>query len=177
MMSTSAPTRDRLSIVDWLRLKYYFIDFNLWMSDYPQREYRRIAKALKAEVRAAAADVGMKKALEGLGTPRGLAAGYLAEIGSQRPRWNTGAIAAAFALVLPFVAWGVFVAGSISTLEAQGGGRAELHFLGAQVEAFVDDPGTGSGITMGAAWWAWVLPLTLLVFLVASRAWRALLRR
>lgn len=174
MMSTIAPTRARLSFVDWLRLQDYFMDFDLWMSDYPRREYRKIARSLRAEVRAAAGGVGMKQALKDLGTPRRLAAGYLAEIVGRRPRWLAGGIAAAFALWTPFVAMMLFTIGSMSTLQTKGGGSVTLAFLGAHVEHRFSDSAIGWGVTLGLVWWAWVLTFTVLVFLLASRAWRAL---
>ena len=85
-----------------------------------------------------------------------------------------GGCVGGIAFMVPICALILYAVGSMDTLLKVGGGSAGLNFLGVRLTSHASDDAIGTSLTVGLAWWAWVLPLTVLTFLVASRAWRAL---
>ncbi len=125
-----------------------------------------------APPRTAAAEIGMPQALAALGSPAVLAHGYLAELGRPRPRFTTGAIAAALAVGAIWYLQTAYAIGVLDTLEAVGGGTVTLTTLGAAMTY----TSTASTISVeGTLTWQWLvlwLGAGLLVFVPDSRLWR-----
>ena len=65
------------SIADRIRLELLVQRLDYHLSDLPGARRRQVHR-VRADTRAAAADVGLRQALANLGHPRVLAAGYLA---------------------------------------------------------------------------------------------------
>lgn len=123
-------TRTSTTLTDRLRQDWYFIRFSWYMQDHPGREYRRIRRELRAEVAAAADDVGTTTALADLGHPRALAEGYRATLDGQRPRYVTGAVAAGLTITAIAYLVVAYSLGFLDALAATGGGTATIRRWG-----------------------------------------------
>jgi hypothetical protein len=157
-------------VADRLRLELLLQRLDYHLSDLPGARRRQVRREIRANALAAAADVGLRRAVANLGHPRVLAAGYLAAEGRPLPQFRKGAWWAAAALAAYVVAALIFTTGFLDGAEAASDLDRPLttSFLGAVVEA---NPGRPSlAITFNAV--ALVVPVV--VFLLASRAWRAL---
>ena len=156
----------------WARFRYDF-----WLDIYGvgRRDRRELRRELAGNLSAAAADVGMGRALLNLGGLRRLAHESSREV--RRSSWSAGISAGLVVLVLSLL--GFFF---LSLYYAEGVLDADVGrpvsswlfpFVGSSVE--VDDQGgAGLGITMSPG----VLPflLGLAAFLAVARPWRALRR-
>lgn len=162
----------RTGVRDRLALTAYLWRFGWAMQDYPRREYRQVRTALRAEIRAAAAEVGMRQALADLGHPVVLAEGYVAELGRRLPRWNTGAVAATLAVgALAYMVL-AYAAGTLDTLDALGGGSLTRYPFGSETvfTATAEEISVESGVT-----WPWAtlyLGVATTAFVLGSRLWR-----
>ena len=116
----------------------------------------------------------MAKAVHGLGSPAALAERYRDELDRPVPRWASGAVAAALAIGLIIYLGAAYAAGAVDALQATGGGELTAYPFGTETiinatndEVSVEARATplGAAVTLGTG---------LVVFLVASRAWRAL---
>ncbi|MGW6129384.1 hypothetical protein ACWFNE_05085 [Cellulomonas sp. NPDC055163] len=174
-MTVTAPAR--LGLRDRLRRDWYRLRFELAMQDYPPKEYRRIARSLVTDMDAAAADIGMERALGDLGSPRRLAAGYHAELGRERPRYWDGGLVLGLVLLGAWVCLLAYWGGAVDTLLAQGGGTVTLKHLGAPttVTATDDELSLGTSLTLRGA--LLVGGLAAVGFALGSRLWRLLPRR
>jgi len=168
----NASPSARLGLTDQLRRDWYLTRFLFAMQDYPGKEYKRVRADLRTDLDAAAADVGMRRALADLGSPRHLADGYYGALDRERPRYWDGAVVAALLgtmLAYCFLSYG---AGAVDTLLAQGGGTVQLHYLGAPLTV------TGTERELGLEFkFSWLGALVYLGtmavgFALGSRLWR-----
>jgi hypothetical protein len=157
-------------IADRIRLELLVQRLDYHLSDLPGARRRQIRREIRANTRAAAADVGARQALANLGHPRVLAAGYLAAEGRPLPQFRKGAWWAAAALALYIFAAMIFATGFVDGADAASDldRRLTTSFLGASVEATPGEP--SFAVTFNPT--ALIVPAV--VFLLASRAWRAL---
>lgn len=170
-MSRTTPAT-RLSTRDALRWDWYLVRFPSSMQDYSRKEYRRIKRELRAETRAAAAEVGMRRALRDLGHPRVLAEQYIAEYGKRLPRYTTGAVAAGLAvslIVYPFVAYSL---GALDAIESMGGGSVMRYLFGSET-VFTSTAEEISVAAVGSPGWLVVYGVAATVaFVLGARLWR-----
>jgi hypothetical protein len=113
--------------------------------------------------------------LADLGSPRTLALRY-GEDGRPRPLWSVGALTAAAALVIYWIAFGAFTGGMLSVVDGAAPMSASSSFFFVTVTAFSDARGLGFGWSGG---WEWiVVPLVIctVALLLGARCWR-LVRR
>jgi hypothetical protein len=161
----------RLTQRDRIARERYLLRFSWAMQDYPRSG--RLTRELRSEITATAAEVGMARAVEGLGHPRLLAEGYIAELPRRVPRWGTGAVwgtLAVSALVWLSLA---YAAGTLDTLAALGGGTVEHTAFGATT-TYVS---TADEVSV-SSWATWQLLVVYLVvflvpYLLGARVWRA----
>lgn len=163
-----------MSITDHLRREWYLTRFAWHMQDYPQRTYRGIKADLRRELDVTAAQIGMAQAVRGLGSPAVLAERYRDELDRPVPRWASGAVAAALAIGLVMYLGAAYTVGALDALQSVGGGTLTTHPFGAEtvMTATPDAVSVETSPTLGGT--AVVLGIGLVVFLVGSRAWRAL---
>jgi hypothetical protein len=115
----------------------------------------------------------MRAAVAGLGHPRVLAEGYLAELGRRTPRWATGGVWAGLAVgALVYLAV-AYALGTLDTLLDLGGGTLTRTTLGAttQYTATADALGVETSVS-----WQWLVlgaGVFAVTFVRGSRAWRA----
>jgi hypothetical protein len=170
----TATTAIPLSVADRLRLERFLLRFSWAMQDYPRKEYLRIRRELRAEVRAAAADVGMRQALADLGHPVTLGERYIAELGRRLPRWTSGIVAGGLAVGVLVYLFAAYAVGTLDTLEALGGGSLTRYPFGTEtVFTFTEDE---ISVLSGVSWqWAVLyLGAAAVAFVVGSRLWRVL---
>lgn len=170
-------TRTSATFTDRLRWDWFFIRFSWHMQDYPGREYRRIRRELRAEITAAAADVGMVAALRDLGHPRVLAERYKAELPTRLPRYATGAVAAGLTVGALMYLHLAYTLGVIDTLESVGGGSFTSAPFGTATTVNVSGSGFDITLTSTATTWLVALGIGLVAFVLGSRLWRVLRRR
>lgn len=173
---TSAHAPARPGLRDRIRRERYLLALVLWLDDdYPSAERRALVAQLRSELDAAAADTSMPEAIRSLGPARRLAAEYSDLLDPRRPRWGLGAASAAAWLVLALVATAIFASALWQVAPELGADGASARLLWADLTV-VNTPQETS-----VAWesgFPWTLLVTLGVFLVAARAWRAVpLRR
>ena len=175
--TVDAPADAALSTADRIRLERYLARFAWAMQDYPGREYRRIKRELRAEITAAAADVGMAAALRDLGHPTALAEGYTATLAGRRPRFVAGAVAAGMTVgAIAFLAL-AYSFGVIDGLAAAGGGSASIHPLGVATTITSTPNEISIEWTVTWQWLALYLGAGALAFILGSRLWRLLRHR
>lgn len=158
------------SMRDTLVRDLYLMRFSWAMQDFPKN--KQIVRELRTELDAAAAEVGMRRAVADLGHPRVLADGYLSELGRPLPRWTTGAVWGALAVgAVAYLAM-AYAMGTLDTIEQMGGGTLERVFLGATT-TFVAE---GSMLAVESTFTWQVLVFYALVFtvpfLLGARVWR-----
>lgn len=161
------------SLHDRMTLGWFLFRFSWTMQDYPRREYRRIKRELRAEVRAAAAEVGMHQAVADLGAPTVLGEQYIAGLRRRLPRWNTGIIAAGVAVSLVVYLFAAYAVGTIDTLQALGGGTVTRFPFGAETVFTATDDEIAVRSTTSWQWAALYLSVAAVAFVTGSRLWRA----
>ncbi len=166
------PPPARPGLADQLRLDRYLIRLEWHLQDYPQKAARAIRREIKADMLTAAGEVGMPAALAALGSPAVLAHGYLAELGRQRPRFTTGAIAAGLAIGALWYMQVAYAIGALDALGAVGGGTATLTVLGASATYTHTSSALSVQGTFAWQWFALWFGVGLLAFALASRIWR-----
>lgn len=168
-MSVKLSTADR-----WKRY-WYLQSAELWLEPMPGKRRRAAVEELKANLSAAAGDVGMDAAIRDLGRPRALAAQYLEQEPTRRPRWTRGAFAAGAVVAVWVYATLFYTLGMLEALESSSSPTpARGSFLGTHVIATYTD----REISAAFDGWPWgPLVVMAVAFLVASRAWHALPRR
>jgi hypothetical protein len=157
-------------ILDRARLELFIQRLDYHLSDLPRDRRRLIRGELRANIHAAAAEVGVGQSVANLGRPSVLAAGYAAAEGRPLPRYRTGAWWAGGALVLYVWLLLVYAMGFSDGGEAASGlaRHIDTSFLGASIQA------NGGAKSLSVSFSAYVLLLPAVVFLLASRSWRAL---
>lgn len=157
-------------------------DFWLDLRGVRRKQRRALVKDLRANLTEAAADVGMTRALFGIGSPKQLAH-QSAPRDPARPRWNSAAFAAliTFAFVVLGMQWAVLNA--VNGVLASGvTGRDVVvdlfPWLGADTTVHVQPGGAGFSASgaLDSTTAAWMLIPAAVVFLVVAQPWR-LLRR
>ncbi len=166
-----------MNIVDRIRTEYAIQRYDFWLELRGVRGSRRreLRRELRANLAEAGAEVGVTRALFGIGSPKQLAYAAI-EADASRPRWSLGAFWAigTFALLLIWMALTTLTI--METAEAAG--------LTAPVDVqpfpwfgttFTVESSPGAfGAAVQAPWQLLVGPL--LVFLLVAQPWR-LLRR
>lgn len=176
MTATTGRATARLTLRDKLALDLYLARFSWSMQDYPGKEEKRIRRELRAEILAAAADVGMERALADLGHPYALADGYKATRDRRLPRWATGAVAAGVAVGMLLYLTIAYAFGALDTLAALGGGTVTLDVLGTPSTFEASDGGISMTTGLGWEGLAVYAGVALVAFLLWSRAWRVVRR-
>jgi len=158
------------SLRDTLARESYLTRLSWALQDHPKD--KQIVRELRTELTATATEVGMRRAVAGLGHPRALADAYLGELGRPVPRWATGAVwgglAVAAVAYLAF-AYGI---GTLDTIGQMGGGTLERVFLGATT-TFTNDADALS--VSGAITWQTLVFFACVFtvpFLLGARVWR-----
>ncbi len=169
-----------MRLLDRIRLESAVLRYDFWLElrGVGGRERRGLRHELRENLRSAAEDVGMERALFGIGSPKQLA--WAAAGGDPtRPRWSLGAwwAAGTFGVLLLAMLGTALVV--LETVRATGVVDQDVTvsvfpWLGSEFTASV---GSDGGVAFGVdnAWWLLVLPL--LVFLVVAFPWRRLRRR
>jgi hypothetical protein len=164
---TSNPDGPAVTTLDKLRLAHYLGRLHDGLPTISSKTWKEIKLDLVPDLHEAAAKVGMKQALEDLGSPAELANRYREALGLWvHPLYARGATVTG--CLLAFVT-GVAIAlgwGMVAALEQAGAaGPAEVDFLGLGLIAV---PGT-----LTFTFRSFIVPLALLVvFVVTSRLWR-----
>jgi hypothetical protein len=149
------------------------VDWHLdWLAPGPER--KRIVKSLREDIAAESAHHDVGAALAGLGDPERLALGYAGDA-RQGPRWSHGLAWSGIALFAYGVVFVAYVLGMLAVVEAAGLGQARSRFLLIEVTAYADQSGFGVGLS-GVAGLLIPLIAGAVVFLLASRTWRAFRR-
>lgn len=157
------------TLLDRARLELYLQRLDHHLGDLPGSRRRQLHRELRANTQAAAAEVGLRQALANLGHPRALATGYLAAEGRRLPHYRKGAWWTVATLAVYLGAMGLYAAGFTDGAHAAGATKpVTTWFLGASIQA----DAAGSSWTVPGS--LLVVGLLLVVYLLASRAWRAL---
>jgi hypothetical protein len=148
------------------------IDWQLkgWVSRGQRREIR---KELRANLSAAAEEVGPEEALRRLGSPPEVAAEYL-EAERGRINFRDGVL-----LVVIVAVASVVVGGTLQAIFRAGFEAARMGKERASVGplSFEGDPAIGAHSYMGDISWPLFIALLVVAFVLGSRAWRLLHRR
>src|SRR5262245_40972566 len=158
------------TLLDRARLELFVqrLDYHLSGLGGQRRQVRRESRS---NAQAAASDLGTRQAVANLGDPRTLASGYAAAEGRPLPRYRRGIWWAAATLAVYNWAVLLYATGFAhgGAAASPGGTQVTTSFLGAAITANGAQPGLGVEFNLFAV----VLPVTV-IFLLASRAWRAL---
>ncbi|MYY09845.1 hypothetical protein GT204_13205 [Streptomyces sp. SID4919] len=170
-----------LALTDRLRIERAVWSLNSHLGDLPIRSKRAKRYETRANLYAAAADIGTAEAVRGLGDLRGLAADYLAaEYGERgpRPSCTLGAIW----LIMVHVIAGLLAVGGKAAFTA-GVRAAEPHATGdfqwpgvryVINEATITFRDGAAGPTVGGSWTPLVYLLSVIAFVVGGQLWRLL---
>jgi len=166
---------------DRIRLEHAVQRYDFWldMRGVSMRRRRELRRELRTNLAEATADVGMTRAIFGIGSPKELAHAAT-ENDPSRPRWGQGALAAA--LVFGVVVLACLYAATAFTQGVEASGvvgetvrGSVFPWYGVEFSARVE-PGRG-GLAVGAAnVQYYFLGLPLLAFLLVSQPWRLLHR-
>lgn len=170
-----------MGIIDRLRIEDAVQRYDFWLElrGARGRQRRALRRELRANLRDAAADIGVTRALFNIGSPKELAYAMTPQAQS-RPRWSLGALAASLAFAATAI-------GMLWTAAVYFEGVSDAGTVGREVSSFVfpwfgstfhaQVLADGEGLMMGiTSPWA-LLVVPLLVFLVVARPWRALTGR
>lgn len=165
-------------VIDVLRRETTLARFSWAVQDHP--DSRELTRELRRELKATASDVGWRRALSDLGSPRTLAQGYLDELPRPVPRWSAGAVWGGIALAFALYTAMAYAFGTLDTLSELAGTEAlSVHrqFLGAD---FTYTGGPDELAMTGSFGWAWVavhLAVFVIPFALGARIWRLRFRR
>ena len=161
------------SVIDALRRETTLARFSWAAQDHP--DSRALTRELRRELNVTASDVGWRRALGDLGSPRALAQGYIDELPRPVPRWSTGAvwggIALAFALYTA-MAYGFGTMDTLSELAGPEGLTVHRRFLGADFTYTGGPDELGMTGSFGWGWAAVHLAIFVVPFALGSRIWR-----
>jgi len=166
-----------MRMTDNVRLWWAQFRYDFWLDIYGvgRRDRRDLRRELAGNLRAAAADVGMGRALLGVGGLRTLAHESSREI--RRSSWSAGIsaglVVAALTLVAFFFLSLYYAEGVLDSGVGTPVSSWLFPFVGSSVEVH-DEGGAGLAVTMSPG----VLPvvLGLAAFVAVARPWRALRR-
>lgn len=171
-MSAPARTRYRPGLADVTRREWYLTRLDWGLRDLPSKESRHIRRDLRRDITATAAEVGMRPALDDLGTPGDLATQYTAGMDPEGPRYVQGALAAGAtvaAIVFLLVAYAV---GTLDTLSFVGGGTRTLSLWGSETVLTATPEVTSVQIMNAISMVLVIAAISAVAFLVFSRIWR-----
>lgn len=169
--SPAATAVPRPDLRDRLRRERYLLSLVLWLDDdYPSAQRRALVAQLRGELDTAAADTSMREAISSLGPARRLATEYSELLDAGRPRWGLGAAAAAAWLMLCLTVTAVFASALWQVAPALGAEGATARLLWGELTVVHTLEETSVAWRSGAPW---TLIATLVVFVLAARAWRA----
>lgn len=158
----------KLSIADRFHRYVYLQKLDLWLVALPSARRRSVLKELKGYLGEMAAEVGMKDAIDELGTPRSVAKDYVDDP-VKGPNWVMGALAAiltffAFAYALMFFSFGM-----LDALLSSGAASGTGNFLGLTLQA--TNNASELGVEIQGFSWIWLLAVVL-IGLTGARVWR-----
>jgi hypothetical protein len=160
-----------MSLPDRLRRWSYLQDVELWLDPMPARRRREVLRELRTNLADAAADVGMRAAIDDLGKPRDLAREYVKAEPRRRPSWSLGVLGAGAVALVAVLALMGYLAGMADALLDTGGGTATGGFLGLRVVTEATDGSLGWQISG----WSWPIAVTaVLALLLCAQVWRYL---
>ncbi|MDR1768885.1 MAG: hypothetical protein LBR32_10800 [Propionibacteriaceae bacterium] len=164
---TPHPKGPSVTALDKLRLSHYMGRLRDSLPTISGKAWKEIKQGLVSDINEAAAEIGMKRALEELGSPAELAGRYREALGLwAHPLYLRGVAVTGCLLAFVTGIAASFGWGMATALEQAGAaGPAEADFLGLGLTAV---PGT-----LTFTFRSFVVPLLLLVvFVAASRLWR-----
>lgn len=165
------------SLRDRLRRDLVLTRFSWAIQDHP--DARRLTRELRRELGATAAEVGLARALDDLGSPTALARGYLSEHDRPIPRWTTGTIWGAVALAFAFYTGLAYAFGTLDTLQELADAAPLTAQRGVLGATFTYTGGPEELSMTGGLSWGW-FALHALVFAVpfalGARIWRLWVR-
>lgn len=169
-MPSPTALAHRPSLLDRARREWYLTRLSMLLEDLPGRDRRAIERDLRADLAIAAQDRGMRIALTDLGPVPVLAHEYRQAQGRRLPRWWTGARVMGSLVVLASIAILAYTLGLLDAA-ASGTGTASGRFLWTDVDVTRTPDALAASFTGDGPLLA--LPLSLVVFFVAARGWRA----
>lgn len=170
-----------MNIIDRIRTENAVQRYDFWLElrGVRGRRRRELRRELRTNLADAAADVGVTRALFGIGSPKQLAF-EMSERQESRPRWSLGLLwaTAAFGLLLMAVLCTSAVV--LQTVQSTGVVGREvrtevLPWIGVDFLTRVE-PGQG-GLSVGVDGAPWYLLVPLLVFLLVAQPWRPFTHR
>lgn len=171
-----------MKIIDRLRIEDAVLRYDFWLDvrDVPTRRRRELRRELRANLSEASADVGVTRALFGIGSPKQLA--YAAtETDPTRLRWSRAAFVAAGVFAVIIIA--VIYTATVFTAGVQASGTAGetvrgsvFPWFGVEFSARVD-PDRGGRATGAANIQYYLLGGPLLAFVLVAQPSRLLRRR
>lgn len=166
-----------MTVVDRIRTEYAVQRYDFWLELRGVRGSRRreLRRELRANLVEAGADVGVTRALFGIGSPKQLA--YAAtEADASRPRWSLGAFWASGTFAVLIVWMALTTLTILQTAKAASTtGPVDVQPFPWLGTTFTVESSPGSvGAEVQAPWQLLVGPL--LVFLLVAQPWRRLRR-
>ncbi|KQT91467.1 hypothetical protein ASG49_10575 [Marmoricola sp. Leaf446] len=168
-----------MKLLDRARLGLYVQRYDFWLdvADVRRRRRRALRHELRANLHDAAHDVGAAVAVANLGSPRTLARETVGEAAGRpaRPHWTAGGQWAVATFVVLLLLWTLSLLAFLDGVQATGATgtvTGSVFPWGGTVEARV-----GRGLQVSASVPVTVWVLTLVAFVVGSRAWVLLTRR
>lgn len=168
-----------MNLLDRVRLGLYVQRYDFWLdaADVRRRRRRALRHELRANLDDAAQDVGAVRALANLGSPRTLARESVGEggAGPSRPRWAAGGQWAVATFAVLVLLWLLSVLAFVDGVRAAGAAGRVTGSVFPWGGSVVAEAGPGLQVSASVPPVVWVL--TLLAFVVGSRAWVLLTRR
>lgn len=169
-----------MKIIDRSRVQYAVIRYDFWLEirGIRSRERKALRRELRDNLGAASADVGVTRALFGIGSPKQLAYDVTPRA-RNRPRWSLGAVWAAltFGGVLLALLWTAIT--FVQVVEASDATGRQVSssifpWFGTTFHAEIAE--NGGGLSFGLDNPVALILLPLLVFVVVASPWRMLRR-
>ncbi|WP_329020800.1 hypothetical protein [Streptomyces sp. NBC_00690] len=170
-----------LALGDRLRIERAVWTLDSHLDNLPLRSKRAKRRETRANLHAAAADVGTAEAIRRLGNLRTLAAGYLAaEYGEHgpRPSYTMGAI---WLIMVHVIAGLLAVAGKAAFITgvraAKPHATGDFHWPGVRYvinEATITLRDGATSATVGGSWTPLVYLVSVIAFVVGGQLWRLL---
>lgn len=171
------PSRSgKFAFADRLRISAAVVRYDFWLDvrGVSRRRRRDLREELRANLDAAAEQVGTAQALAALGSLRRMSAEAVPT--ATGPRWNTGGLAAAGTFLVVAITELFAIIAWTSAAEASGADRVEgsLPFFPGSVATW-DGSGGGFSIAFEPGWL--VIAAVAIAFVLGSRPWLAATRR
>ncbi len=170
-----------MSVIDRIRIENAVQRYDFWLElrGVRGRRRREMRRELRTNLAAAGADVGVTKALFGIGSPKQLAF-EMSERQAHRPRWSLGVLWATVTAAVLLTAVLCTSAIVLQTVQSTGvvgrDVRTEvLPWIGVEFLTRVE-PGQG-GLSLGVTGAPWYLLVPLVVLLLVAQPWRPITHR